>query len=64
MMEANSRTEPVPVAIVTDHEPRCWRCHRRLGAYFTRPWELKCQKCNALNASAPTVIDTFARAHA
>lgn len=33
----------------TDHAPQCWRCKRTLAAYLTRPWALKCQRCNAEN---------------
>lgn len=40
---------------VTDAKPQCWQCKRVLAAFLTRPWELKCQRCNARNAS-PTVL--------
>lgn len=35
---------------ITDRDPKCWKCRRRLGAYFTRPWELMCHRCHAINA--------------
>ena len=37
------------LALVTDHRPRCWKCGRVLGKYFTRPWSLKCRRCKATN---------------
>ena len=40
-------TIPAPVEVVTDHSPRCWRCNRKLAAYLTRPWSLRCVKCHA-----------------
>ena len=35
----------------TDQRPRCWRCRRVLAELLTRPWELKCTRCKAANAS-------------
>lgn len=34
---------------VTDHEPRCWRCNRKLAHYMTRPWSVQCSRCKAAN---------------
>jgi len=45
--------EPPPASATIDHEPRCWRCGRRLAEYISRPWSLRCQKCKAPNASVP-----------
>ena len=42
--------------LVTDIEPRCWRCNHKFGDELTRPWNhLKCPKCNAMNNSQPIV---------
>lgn len=38
---------------ITDEQPRCWRCRRVLANKATRPWEIKCGRCNAVTASAP-----------
>ncbi len=38
---------------LTDEKPRCWRCNRALAYVVTRPWQIKCSKCNATNGSAP-----------
>lgn len=40
------------VAVITDTLPKCWNCRRTLGGFFTRPWELVCRKCHAVNSSA------------
>ncbi len=45
---------PVPHAVVTDQEPRCWRCRRKLAEHVSRPWSLVCSRCKAQNASQPT----------
>lgn len=39
--------------VQTDQEPRCWRCRKKLAEYLSRPWEIICQRCHAVNASAP-----------
>lgn len=44
---------PLPVPPITDIEPRCWRCDRMLAYLMSRPWRVKCSKCNAINASEP-----------
>lgn len=36
-------------AHVTDHQPRCWKCGRMLGKYFSRPWSIRCRRCKANN---------------
>ena len=43
------KTPPRPP--VTDIRPRCWRCNRVLAEKASRPWEIKCGKCKARNAS-------------
>ena len=40
---------PTPV---TDHQPRCWKCGRVLGRYFSRPWSIRCRRCKATNQGA------------
>ena len=40
----------------TDQRPRCWRCGRVLAEKLTRPWELKCTRCKATNASRSDVV--------
>lgn len=35
---------------ITDYEPRCWKCSRLLGSYFTRPWCIRCRRCKASNS--------------
>lgn len=44
---------PVPAASSspphTDLAPKCWRCERTLAEYLTRPWSLKCKRCQAPN---------------
>ena len=37
-------------APVIDREPRCWRCHKMLANYLTRPWDVSCVRCKAKNA--------------
>ena len=40
--------------IVTDIEPRCWRCNLKFSDELTRPWtNLKCPRCHAMNSSQP-----------
>lgn len=39
--------------IKTDHNPACWRCGRILAGIVTRPWQIRCQRCKAENASPP-----------
>lgn len=46
-------TALIPQAIVTDEAPRCWRCRRKLAEMVSRPWQLTCARCKAMNASAP-----------
>ena len=36
-------------AQVTDYQPRCWKCGRALGRYFSRPWSIRCRRCKANN---------------
>lgn len=43
-----------PVERGTTMEVHCWRCKRKLG-YFTAPWDRRCPRCKASNASE--VID-------
>ena len=40
---------PTGPAPVTDHQPRCWKCGRVLGRYFSRPWSIRCRRCKATN---------------
>ena len=35
-------------SLVTDHNPRCWKCDKKLGESVTRPWHIKC-RCKAVN---------------
>lgn len=46
-------TAMVPQPVITDEAPRCWRCRRKLAVHVSRPWELICQRCFAVNASPP-----------
>lgn len=47
------RSEMRPAtSAITDWAPKCRVCSRTLGAFFTRPWSLKCRKCGELNDSA------------
>lgn len=39
--------------MTTDYEPRCWRCKRVLAGFMSRPWEKRCERCKADNASEP-----------
>lgn len=48
---------------ITDQRPKCWRCGRTLGGFFTRPWSLICQKCNAMNDSAEIPEPTRSAQH-
>ena len=43
-------------AVATDQRPRCWRCGRVLAEKLTRPWELKCSRCRAANASRSDAV--------
>ena len=43
---------PTEFAHVTDYQPRCWKCGRVLGKYFSRPWSIKCRRCKATNQGA------------
>lgn len=36
-------------ALVTDYQPKCWKCGRMLGKYFSRPWSIRCRRCKANN---------------
>ena len=36
-------------ALVTDYRPKCWKCGRVLGNYFSRPWSIRCRRCKANN---------------
>jgi phage FluMu protein Com len=47
---------------MTDNEPRCWRCDRMLAESVTRPWRIKCKRCNAVNNSKPLDKDVEAGA--
>ena len=40
---------PTGPAHITDYQPRCWKCGRVLGKYFSRPWSIKCRRCKATN---------------
>ena len=33
----------------TDMKPRCLVCSRALAGFVTRPWEIRCRKCGAVN---------------
>ena len=33
----------------TDYKPRCWRCNRVLAIRLSRPWEMRCRRCKAVN---------------
>ena len=43
---------PAGPALVTDYQPRCWKCGRVLGRYFSRPWSIRCRRCKATNQDA------------
>ena len=43
---------------VTDHEPRCWKCGRVLGKFFSRPWSLRYRRCKANNTGVLRGADT------
>ncbi len=45
--------------LITDHFPKCWRCRRTLCGYATRPWAIRCQRCNADNGSEPEAGPRF-----
>lgn len=47
---ASSRPEPTPMRPIIDERPPCWQCKRALFGFAARPWEIKCQRCNAINA--------------
>ena len=55
-MTGNPRDRPVTV------EPYCWRCGRRLAAYVTEPWEMRCRACKARNRGG-TVPGVLVTAH-
>ena len=42
-------TTTVPVRLTTDEEPRCWKCNRLLAETVTRPWQIRCRRCKAVN---------------
>ncbi len=44
---------PILRAVVTDQTPKCWRCRRVLAGKMSRPWEKRCERCGAENASEP-----------
>lgn len=44
-----TNSNPTGPAHVTDYQPRCWKCGRMLGKYFSRPWSIKCRRCKATN---------------
>lgn len=44
---------PKPHPLVTDQDPRCWRCGRLLAVSLTRPWHVRCERCKADNRSLP-----------
>lgn len=54
-MAADSATTAADLrlVLVTDEKPECWRCHRVLAWEATRPWRIKCGRCNAENSSPP-----------
>ena len=27
----------------------CWRCHKKVANYLTRPWDIRCVRCKARN---------------
>ena len=46
----------------TDYKPRCWRCNRVLAARLSRPWEMRCKRCKAVNVregSTPQTCDVI-----
>ena len=45
--EATRSSHSVPLV---DHEPRCWKCRKKLANYLTRPWDISCGRCKAKNA--------------
>lgn len=38
---------------MTDREPRCWQCHKKMAEELTRPWKIVCNRCHARNQSEP-----------
>ena len=36
-------------SLVTDSDPRCWKCDKKFAEYFTRPWHVNCERCKAAN---------------
>lgn len=34
---------------LTDEQPRCWRCHKKLANALARPWDITCPRCGARN---------------
>lgn len=45
---------------MTDKEPRCWKCKKKLAESLTRPWEIVCTRCHSRNASANWVAEMTA----
>lgn len=37
---------------IADHEPRCWRCDKKLAELVSRPWVIVCVRCKARNQAA------------
>jgi phage FluMu protein Com len=46
------KTATIDGAPVVDHEPRCWRCGKKLAEALSRPWRIRCVRCKAENAVA------------
>jgi len=42
--------KPLPEQVI-DEAPHCWRCKRIFARKLTRPWQVKCSRCKAVNAS-------------
>lgn len=40
-----------------DNHVRCWRCSKYLAKLLTRPWELVCPRCKAINTSHKVPLD-------
>lgn len=40
---------PNAEAVISDRQPRCWRCNRKLAELVSRPWDIVCTRCKARN---------------
>jgi phage FluMu protein Com len=43
--------DPYGRTVLSDETPRCWRCARVIALLVTRPWQIRCSRCKAMNQS-------------